>query len=54
MKHALVYTTMFICLLTAILLPTDWFWWGVLRGICIAIFIHLIPVWVQVYKETYE
>lgn len=49
----LEYTAMFTTLLTAILLPADSsFWIGCLRGICLGIFITLIPAWVDQHRNN--
>lgn len=47
MKEVLIYMAMCIALLTAIALPYDNGWLALLKGLCIGIFICLIPIWVR-------
>lgn len=51
MRHFLIFVGLAVSLITAVSVPTDSIWWGFIRGICVAVFIHLIPLWVKAERE---
>lgn len=52
MKQFFLYAVAFISLITAITIPLDaGFWWGMARGLAMAVFINILPYWLEARKD---